>query len=211
MHFSPYITGFGFSEWVSGVTMSLPWLPILFVFMLPVLIPQYVLLALPLGFLFKKAGIPAWKGWIPFYSIWIFFQLGGQKPWLSLTMLLVLIPVERSYLFLAVFVIFSSLAAYRITLGFKSSGFWVVVFVFLQTVWIFVFAFNNATFDPLLAGSLRKEMDFYEPTAFNGYPPEPASNTGGYTNSIFPPTVTEEAKYAPLPLPKPPRNPYLGD
>lgn len=34
--------------------------------------------------IFKKAGLEGWKAWVPFYSDYIFFQLGGYPGWLIL-------------------------------------------------------------------------------------------------------------------------------
>jgi len=37
----------------------------------------YVLGAFLLGRIFQKAGVPAWKAWVPVYRMWKMFQIGG--------------------------------------------------------------------------------------------------------------------------------------
>ena len=38
--------------------------------------------------IFVKAGRPGWKALIPFYGKWVFFEILGYNPWLSLTLLI---------------------------------------------------------------------------------------------------------------------------
>jgi len=38
--------------------------------------------------IFTKAGRPGWKALIPFYGKWVFFEILGYNPWLSLTLLI---------------------------------------------------------------------------------------------------------------------------
>lgn len=45
------------------------------------IIAVYVLQAIFMMQLFKKAGVARWKAWVPFVNSWTFLQIGGQKGW----------------------------------------------------------------------------------------------------------------------------------
>ncbi|MCL2174091.1 hypothetical protein FWH58_02215 [Candidatus Saccharibacteria bacterium] len=52
---------------------------------------MYVLNAFLLGRLFRKAGVPAWKAWVPVLNIWKLFQIGGRAGvWALLPLVIVL-------------------------------------------------------------------------------------------------------------------------
>lgn len=44
----------------------------------------YGLSAFLMGRIFRKAGVPAWKAWVPVYNLWKFFQIGGYAGGLAL-------------------------------------------------------------------------------------------------------------------------------
>ena len=48
-------------------------------FILMISIGIYVLTSIATMKLFKKAGLPGWKAWVPFYSNWLFLELGGYN------------------------------------------------------------------------------------------------------------------------------------
>lgn len=48
-------------------------------FILIISIGVYVLTSIATMKLFKKAGLPGWKAWVPFYSNWLFLELGGYN------------------------------------------------------------------------------------------------------------------------------------
>ena len=39
----------------------------------------YVLTSIAKMKIFKKAGLPGWKAWVPFYNNWLFLELGGYN------------------------------------------------------------------------------------------------------------------------------------
>ena len=41
----------------------------------------YVLTCLPLGGTFKKAGVDAWKAWVPFYDVYEMLRIVGRPGW----------------------------------------------------------------------------------------------------------------------------------
>jgi hypothetical protein len=79
-----------------------------FVYVL-ILAGVYVLSSWLLSRVFRKAGIPSWKAWVPVYSQWVFLELGGQPGWLALLMV-----VPGAVIVTAVF---TCIAAYNIGLA----------------------------------------------------------------------------------------------
>ena len=48
-------------------------------FILIISIGVYVLTSIAKMKIFKKAGLPGWKAWVPFYNNWLFLELGGYN------------------------------------------------------------------------------------------------------------------------------------
>lgn len=111
----------------------------------------YVVGAIFMGMMFKKAGIPAWKAWVPVYSTWTFLEMGDQKGWISLLLLLSWIPLLGFIPAIVAFV-FLCIAAYRIGLGFGKEPWFVVLYIFLGLVWLIWLAVDKtAVWKPLTA------------------------------------------------------------
>jgi hypothetical protein len=49
-----------------------------------VVIISYVVYAIFLGMIFKKAGIESWKAWVPVYNTWLLLEMGEQPGWWSI-------------------------------------------------------------------------------------------------------------------------------
>src|SRR5690348_96261 len=77
----------------------------------------YVINAIFLGMVFKKAGVPAWKAWVPIYNLWVMLELGGQKGWISLLVLANIIPFV-GWIGGIVAAVYLCIAAYKIGLNF---------------------------------------------------------------------------------------------
>lgn len=95
----------------------------------------YAVCAFFLGMIFKKAGVPQWKAWVPFVNGWAFFELGGQKGWISLLALLGWIPLV-GFVASIVVLVFSIMAAIKVGEGFGKEGVFVLLYVFLPLVWL---------------------------------------------------------------------------
>ena len=106
----------------------------------------YVVSALLLSSLFKKVGIESWKAWVPVYNSWMFNEAGGVKGWLSLLVFLNFIPFV-GWIGAIFSVVFTCIAAYRIGLGFRKDGAWVVLYIFLPLIWLILMAVENTPFD----------------------------------------------------------------
>lgn len=100
----------------------------------------YVWFALALAALFRKAGIPAWKAWVPVLNVATVLQLGGFSPWL---VLLNLAPLFGAIAFFVVFVI----AVHRITVGFGAGGGLTVVGALVPVVWASILGFGSARWE----------------------------------------------------------------
>ena len=113
----------------------------------------YVVSAIFMGMMFKKAGVPAWKAWVPVYNVWTFLELGGQKGWISLLLLLSWIPL-LGFIPAIVAAVFMAIAAYRIGLNFGKEGWFVVIYIFLTLVWLIWLAVDKtAVWQPGVAAN----------------------------------------------------------
>lgn len=111
-----------------------------FVFFLVVAAALYAVQAIALMFFFKRVGVEPWKAWVPFYSTWVWLEVGGQPGWLAL---LSLIPGGSLVTF-----VFLCIGMYRTGLAFGREGAWVVLGVFAPLVWLFVMAFAQHRYRP---------------------------------------------------------------
>jgi hypothetical protein len=106
-----------------------------FVFWLIFAIVAYVVTAIFLSKVFKKAGVEGWKAWVPIYNSWVTLELGEQPGWLSLLVLTSWIPLV-GFVTAIVFYVFHALAAYKIGLKFGKEGVFVLLAIFLPIVWV---------------------------------------------------------------------------
>jgi hypothetical protein len=97
----------------------------------------YIVTSIFLGKLFKKAGEPAWKAWVPIYNSWTLLQLGGQN---GIWAVIALIPVVN-----IVSAIFMYIAMYYIGKNFNKPNAFIVLGIFLPLVWIVWLAVDNST------------------------------------------------------------------
>jgi len=88
----------------------------------------YIIWAIFLGKLFKKAGVESWIAWVPFYNNWKLLEIGGQPGYWSV---LALIPFV-SY----VSAVFMFISMYHIGKKLGKDGSFVVLAIFLPLVWI---------------------------------------------------------------------------
>lgn len=97
----------------------------------------YVLSAIFLGMIFKKAGEPMWKAWVPIYNSWTLLQLGGQN---GIWAVLALIPFVN-----IVAAVFMYIAMYYVGKNLGKSGTFVLLAIFLPIVWLIWLAVDNST------------------------------------------------------------------
>lgn len=97
----------------------------------------YVINAIFLGKIFKKAGVESWIAWVPFYNTWKMLEIGGQK---GAYIFFVLIPFVGSL----IFTVFSIIAMYNIGLKLGKSGAFVLLAIFLPIVWVIWLAIDDS-------------------------------------------------------------------
>lgn len=98
---------------------------------------MYVVHAFLLGRIFKKAGVEQWKAWVPVYNTWVLLELGGQQGFWAI---LAFIPFVN-----IVAAVFAIIAMYEIGLKLQKSGAFVILAIFLPTVWMIWLAFDSST------------------------------------------------------------------
>lgn len=129
---------------------------------LVLLLGIYALFAWVLGRIFQKAGIEAWKAWVPIYNYWVLLELGRQPGWIAV---LILVPLAN-----VVAAVFMAIAAYKISIGFGKDGMWVLVYIFVPFIWLLIFAFDSSRWQPWRIPT---------PEAPFGYAPPPGATPGG--------------------------------
>ena len=105
----------------------------------------YIISAIFLGKVFKKAGVPAWQAWVPILNTWRLLEVGGQQGFWAV---LALIPGLNA--FSGVFMI---IAYYNINLKFKYSSGMTVLAVYLPFVWYIILAQKDKKYDSKLGAA----------------------------------------------------------
>lgn len=108
--------------------------------MLAVLAVVYVITAWLLGRVFQKAGVEAWKAWVPFYNSYVLFELGGQSGWWTLAMF---VPVLN-----IVAIVFMVMAVHQINLKFGKDVGFTVLYFFFPVIWTAILAFDGSQWNP---------------------------------------------------------------
>lgn len=106
---------------------------------LVIAIIAYVFTGIFLGMIFKKAGVPAWIAWVPFYNTWKTLEIGGQKGYWAV---LALIPIV-SY----VSAVFVFIAMYHIGKKLGKDGLFILLGIFLSPVWYGWLAVDKSTWN----------------------------------------------------------------
>lgn len=99
----------------------------LYVLGIAIVICLYPLLSYLLGRIFKKAGVAAWKAWVPLYSTWIMLELGDQKGWWAVVMLIPLIGL--------IGVVPLIVAYYNVSRAFGKGSFFFLLAIFIPPLW----------------------------------------------------------------------------
>lgn len=107
--------------------------------LLIVFLVGYALSAWLLGRIFKKAGIAQWKAWVPFYNMWITLELGNQKGWWTIIVLIPILNIVPTVIFY--------IASYHIGLKLGKSGAFVLWAIFFPAVWYIWLAFDDSTWE----------------------------------------------------------------
>lgn len=99
----------------------------------------YVVCAIFLGKIFKKAGVPSWIAWVPFYNSWKLLEIGGQQGFWAV---LAIIPIVNY-----VSAVFMYIAMYHIGKKLGKEGVFVLLAIFLPIVWLIWLAIDKSTWN----------------------------------------------------------------
>lgn len=118
----------------------------------------YVVTAIFLGKIFKKAGVASWKAWVPLYNTWKLLEIGGQQGFWAVLAIIPLVNIVAA--------IFMYIAMYNIGLKLQKEGIFVLLAIFLPIVWIIWLAVDKSTWDDTKgAPSLARPEVPLQPTA----------------------------------------------
>ena len=104
-----------------------------------ILIVGYVLRAIFLMRLFKKAGVEQWAAWVPYFNTWRLLEIGGQQGFWAV---IALIPFGD-----IVSAVFVYIAQYNIGLKLGKKGSFVLWAIFLPIVWLIWLAVDKSKWD----------------------------------------------------------------
>jgi len=96
----------------------------------------YILSAIFLSRIFKKAGVDGWIAWVPFYNTWKLLELGGQQGFWAV---LAIVPIINY-----VAAVFMYIAMYHIGKKLGKDGTFVLLAIFVPIVWIIWLAVDKS-------------------------------------------------------------------
>jgi hypothetical protein len=102
----------------------------------------YVVTAFAFMSFFRKVGVKPWIAWVPFYSQWVWLEVGGQRGWLAL---LSIIPYGN-----IVTLVFLGIGSHRTGIAFRKESGYVVLAVLLPFVWAFILGGKDSIYEPAL-------------------------------------------------------------
>ena len=108
-------------------------------FMLIFIAATYVIVAVSLMKIFKKAGVPSWAAWVPFYNSWKLLEIGGQQGFWAVLAIIPIVNIASS--------IFILIAQYHIGKKLGKGSEFVLWAIFVPIVWFIWLAFDKSTWD----------------------------------------------------------------
>lgn len=99
----------------------------------------YVFFAVCLMRIFKKADVPQWIAWVPFYNTWKMLEIGGQQGFWAV---LAVIPIVN-----IVSAIFLYIAQYHIGKKLGKGGEFVIWAIVVPFIWYIWLAFDKSKWD----------------------------------------------------------------
>jgi hypothetical protein len=105
-------------------------------------IASYVITAIFLGKIFKKAGLASWPAWVPIYNFWKALEIGGQQGFWSILSVVPYVNIVSA--------VFMYISMYHIGLKLGKSGAFVVLGIFLPIVWVIWLAVDKSVWNDSL-------------------------------------------------------------
>ncbi len=131
----------------------------LVVFIVAILVITYVLMSIMLSRIFRKAGVEGWKAWVPVYNTWITLELGDQKGWWAIVMLIPVLSIVAT--------VFLYIAMYYIGLRFGKEDYFVLWAIFLPVVWYVWLAFDKSTWNVTAVTATNAPQGILPPDSTN--------------------------------------------
>jgi len=125
-------------------------------------IALYVVMALCLMRIFKKAGVKQWIAWVPFYNNWKLLEIGGQQGFWAVLAILPIVNIVSA--------VFMYISMYNIGLKLGKEGVFILLAIFVSPVWFIWLAVDGSTWDeskgaPSLAPEVANAPKPAAPTA----------------------------------------------
>ncbi|WP_336248694.1 DUF5684 domain-containing protein [Stomatohabitans albus] len=174
---------------------------------------------LPLAFLFKKAGLPAWAALVPIYNMYIWLKMLGRGTAATfggfiLVGVLSAVPI-LNILLAPLFTILSFVLTYEVALVFgQSPGFGIAHAVFTPFTNLYLAFSGDVQYQGPLAGARNRvllEPPWIDPTlaplgvdTYGGYTAQAPGNVGGYQPPVAPSQPPVPPSQPPIPLQQPP-------
>lgn len=125
----------------------------------------YVISSLLLGMIFKKAGEPSWKAWVPIYNSWVLLELGGQKGYWVLLSFVPFLGIVTT--------IFMYIAMYKIGLRLQKEGWFVLIAIFFPVIWMAWLALDKSTWQTEGSDSTPQTPPPFQPSSAPTVQPTP--------------------------------------
>lgn len=108
----------------------------------------YVVVALLMARIFKKAGVESWKAWVPFYNHWTLLELGGQKGFWAVLAIIPIVNIASA--------VFMYIAMYNIGLKLGKGGEFVLWAIFVPLVWFIWLAVDDSKWSGKKTSTVKK-------------------------------------------------------
>ena len=118
--------------------------------------------------LFDKAGKPGWAAIVPFYNLYVYFEITWGNGWLFLLIFLAIIPIVGSIAVLVIMII----TMVKLAKAFGKSGGFAVGLVFLTLIFEAILAFGDSKYVGVDGVSAQQPEAAPQPSTINPVQPE---------------------------------------
>jgi len=87
----------------------------------------YIIIALSLMKIFKKAGVKQWVAWVPYYNSWKMLEIGGQPGFWAILSIVPIVSI--------IYAVYTYIAMYHIGKKLGKDDAFILVGLFLPLVW----------------------------------------------------------------------------
>lgn len=106
------------------------------IFILVAIVIFYVIYALLLSRIFKKARIEEWAAWVPVYNNWKLLELGGQKGFWAVLAIVPIVNIAS--------MVFMYIAMYHVGKKLGKENWFVLLAIFFPLIWFIWLAFDDS-------------------------------------------------------------------